>query len=214
MSQDPCRLAVFLSGTGTTMVNLHDYITRGELPAEIAVVISSRSKALGLERAAERGIPTRVLPRRPFLKGGEFDAPGYSRALVQLVDPFAPDLIILAGFMTRLAEPLLGRYDVMNVHPALLPLFGGEGYFGHRVHEAVLRAGVKITGATVHFCDADYDCGPIIAQEAVPVHENDDPDTLAARVQAAERRIYPRAVALYARGLLKREQGRVRVLEG
>jgi phosphoribosylglycinamide formyltransferase-1 len=213
MAEKTCRLAVLLSGTGSTMVNLHEQIEKGEVPAEIVVVVSSRTKALGLERAKERNIATRVLTRKPFVNDGVFDEAAYSRALADLLEPFSPDLIVMAGFMTRLAGPLLDRFDVVNVHPALLPMFGGDGFYGRHVHEAVLEAGLKVTGATVHFADAHYDRGPIIMQEAVPVLEDDTPDTLAARVQAAERRIYPKAVALYAKGLLKREGGRVRVLE-
>jgi phosphoribosylglycinamide formyltransferase-1 len=133
--------------------------------------------------------------------------------LVELLEPYHPDIVVMAGFMTRLAPPILERYDVINVHPALLPMFGGEGYFGHHVHEAVLNAGVKVSGATVHYADAVYDHGAIILQEAVPVREDDTPDTLADRVQACERRIYPRAVALYAKGLLRKEGNRVRILD-
>jgi phosphoribosylglycinamide formyltransferase-1 len=213
MTETHCRLAVLLSGTGSTMVNLQQHIDRGELPAEIVVVVSSRSKVLGVERARERSVPTEIIGRKPFKKDGKFDPAAYSQALVDALEPYRPDLVVMAGFMTRLDAPILERYDVVNVHPALLPMFGGEGFYGHHVHEAVLNAGVKITGATVHFADAKYDHGPIIAQEAVPVREEDTPDTLADRVQAAERRIYPQAIALYAKGLLKKENGRVRVLK-
>ncbi len=214
MSANKCRLAVLLSGTGSTMVNLQEHIDRGELPAEIAVVVSSRKKVLGLERAEERNIPTKVLTRKPFKKDDAFDAQAYSRALADLLEPFRPDLVVLAGFMTRLAKPMLERFDVINVHPALLPMFGGEGFYGHHVHEAVLAAGLKITGATVHFADAEYDHGPIVVQEAVPVLEDDTPDSLAERVQATERRIYPRAVRLYATKRLRLEGQRVRILQG
>lgn len=213
MTQKRCRLAVLLSGTGSTMVNLQEHIERGEVPAEIAVVVSSRKGVLGLERAAGLGLETSVLTRRGFKRDGAFDADAYSRALALLLEPFEPDLLVLAGFMTMLTAPVLERWPVVNVHPALLPMFGGEGFYGHHVHEAVLEAGVKITGATVHFADAEYDRGPIIVQQAVPVREDDTPDTLAARVQEAERRIYPRAVALFAQGRLKIEGRRVRVLE-
>jgi phosphoribosylglycinamide formyltransferase-1 len=212
MAKKKCQLAVLLSGTGSTLVNLHEHIERGEIPAEIVVVVSSRKKVLGVERAEARNIPTRILTRKPFFENGAFDEVAYSEALVDLLEPFTPDLIVMAGFMTRLAATLLKRFEVVNVHPALLPMFGGEGFYGHHVHKAVLEAGVKITGATVHFADASYDRGPIIMQEAVPVLEDDDVDTLAARVQAAERRIYPKAIALFAKGLLKREGKRVRVL--
>ncbi|MCP4196949.1 MAG: phosphoribosylglycinamide formyltransferase [Proteobacteria bacterium] len=211
MTDKLCRLAILLSGTGSTMVNLQQHIEGGELPAEIVVVVSSRGMVLGVERARELSIPTEILGRKPFKKDGKFHVSAYSKALVDTLEPYKPDLVVMAGFMTKLAEPILQRYDVVNVHPALLPMFGGKGYYGHHVHEAVLNTGVKITGATVHFADAKYDHGPIIAQEAVSVREDDTPDTLADRVQAAERRIYPKAIALYAKGLLKRENGRVRV---
>lgn len=212
MKATPCRLAVLLSGGGTTMVNLAQRIEAGEIPARIEVVVSSRKNALGLDRAEARGFPTHVLNRKKFKTNGVFDDRAYSRALADLIAPYEPDLVVLAGFMTRLTPPLLERYDVMNVHPALLPAFGGEGYYGHRVHEAVLEAGCKVTGATVHFADAEYDHGPIVLQEAVPVEEDDTPDTLAARVQAAERVLYPEAVKLYAEGRLERQNGRVHIL--
>jgi formyltetrahydrofolate-dependent phosphoribosylglycinamide formyltransferase len=211
-TQNNRRLAVLLSGGGTTMVNLQEHILRGEVPAEIAVVVSSRADALGLERAEKLGLETRVLGRRGFGRGDAFDAAAYSAALAELLAPFDPGLLVLAGFMTRLAGPLLGRWPAVNVHPALLPAFGGAGCYGHRVHEAVLAAGVKVTGATVHFVDGEYDRGPIIAQEAVPVEEDDIPDTLAARVQAAERRIYPAAISLVARGRVVVEGSRARIL--
>lgn len=194
------------------MVNLQEHIARGDVPAEIVVVVSSRKAVLGVERARERSIPVEILGRKRFKREGVFDEAAYSRALVEMLEPYQPNLVVMAGFMTKLAGPLLERYDVVNVHPALLPMFGGEGYYGHHVHEAVLKAGVKITGATVHFADAKYDQGPIIAQEAVAVLEDDTPDSLADRVQAAERRIYPKAIALYATGRLKRETARVKVL--
>ncbi len=212
MAEHTCRIAVLLSGGGTTMVNLQEHIARGDVPAEIVVVVSSRKKILGLERAKKLGLETRLLGRKRFKKDGRFDSTAYSEALAELLTPYAPDLVVMAGFMTQLAAPLLNRYDVLNVHPALLPMFGGDGYYGHHVHEAALAAGVKVSGATVHFADAAYDRGPIVLQEAVPVLEDDTPETLADRVQACERRIYPKAVALYAKGLLKREEGRVRLL--
>jgi phosphoribosylglycinamide formyltransferase-1 len=211
MNSDKCRLAVLLSGSGTTLVNLQQHIERGEVPAEIAVVVSSRQGVLGLERAAGFGLETRVLTRRRFTRRKVFDVAAYSVALADLLAEHRPDLVVLAGFMTRLAAPVLDRYPVINVHPALLPLFGGDGYFGHHVHEAVLAAGVKVSGATVHLADADYDHGPIIMQEAVPVLEDDTADTLAERVQAAERRIYPRAIAAFAEGRITVDGRRARL---
>ena len=203
MNGKTCRLAVLLSGAGSTMVNLQEHMKRGEVPARIEIVVSSRRGALGLERAEGLGIPTRVLTRKGFRREGGFDIEAYSAALADLLEEYSPDLVVMAGFMTRLAEPLLSRYPVMNVHPALLPMFGGEGCYGHHVHEAVLEAGVKVSGATVHFADDEYDHGPIIMQEAVEVCEDDTADALAVRVQEVERRIYPKAVAAFARGLIR-----------
>ena len=213
MTLKPCRLAVLLSGTGTTMVNLQDHIERGDLPAEIVVVVSSRKNVLGLERAADRGIETRILTRKAFRKDGKFDVNCYSKAMAETIAPFSPDLVVMAGFMTRLGPPLLDKYNVMNVHPALLPKFGGDGFYGHHVHEAVLKSGDKVTGATVHFADSEYDRGPIIIQESIPVLETDTPDTLADRVQALERKLYPKAVSLYADGKIKRNGRKVEVIE-
>ncbi len=206
------RLAVLLSGGGTTMVNLQEHILAGAVPAKIAVVVSSREGVPGLERAAAFGLETRVLSRRGFGRGDAFDAVAYSAALADLLEPFDPGVLVLAGFMTRLAAPVLSRWPAVNVHPALLPAFGGPGFYGHHVHEAVLAAGIKITGATVHFVDGEYDRGPIIAQEAVAVAEDDTAGTLAARVQAAERRIYPAAISLVVQGRVEVEGRRARIL--
>ncbi len=203
MSEETCRLAVLLSGTGSTMVNLQEHLERGEVSARIEVVVSSRHGVLGLERAESLGIPTKVLTRKSFWRESVFEVEAYSAALADLLEEYSPDLVVMAGFMTRLAEPMLSRYPVMNVHPALLPMFGGTGCYGRHVHEAVLEAGVKVTGATVHFADEEYDHGPIIMQEEVEVREDDTADALAARVQEAERRIYPKAVAAFARGLIR-----------
>jgi formyltetrahydrofolate-dependent phosphoribosylglycinamide formyltransferase len=203
MTSSDFRIAVLLSGAGSTMVNLHEKIVAGEVPGQIVVAVSSRKNALGVTRAAALGIPTRILGRRGFMTAAGFDADAYGVQLAAIVAEYAPDLVVLAGFMTRLSSTFLTRFTTVNVHPALLPLFGGEGFYGHHVHEAVLAAGVKITGATVHFADSEYDRGPIICQEAVPVHDTDTPDDLAARVQEAERRIYPRAIRLIARGCVR-----------
>ncbi len=211
MTKKPCRIAVLLSGGGTTMVNLQEHIERGEVCAEIVLVVSSRKNVLGVERAKSFGLTTEVLSRKPFTAGTTFDSKAYSEALVALLGRYNPDLLVMAGFMTKLESVVTEKYDVLNVHPALLPMFGGDGFYGHHVHEAILKAGVKLTGATVHFADAEYDHGPIILQEAVPVLEDDTPDSLAERVQALERRLYPKAVALYADGRIERNGNRVRI---
>jgi phosphoribosylglycinamide formyltransferase 1 len=214
MADSTCRLAVLISGAGSTMVNLAERIREGAVPAEIALVVSSRAGAAGIGRARALGLETAVLSRKPFTRDGAFDAEAYSLALADLLAPARPDLVVLAGFMTRLGEAVLSRFPVVNVHPALLPRFGGDGFYGHRVHEAVLASGDEVSGATVHFSDPGYDTGPIVLQETVPVLPDDTPDTLAARVQAAERRIYPEAIRLFAEGRLVREGDTVRILPG
>jgi phosphoribosylglycinamide formyltransferase-1 len=189
---------VLLSGGGSTMQNLADRIRLGELHARIVVVISSNAKAYGLERAAKLKIPNFVVPRKGH------DAPAeFSDLVFDLVRDADADLVVLAGWMSLLAIPDDFRGRVVNIHPALLPAFGGEGMYGHHVHEAVLAHGCKITGCTVHFADAAYDTGPIILQRTCEVLEIDTPDTLAARVQMVERLAYPQAIELIAQGRVR-----------
>ena len=204
---EPLKLAVLLSGSGTTLENIFEHVERGELPAEVAVVVSSLSKAYGLERARKRGVPTRVLVRK---KHPSIQA--YSQAVFEAVREHRADLVCLAGFMVQISVPpgYVGR--IMNVHPALIPSFCGKGWYGHFVHEAVVDSGVKLTGCTVHFVDDEYDHGPIIIQRPVHVAEDDTPETLAEKVQAEERKAYPEAIGLFAAGRLKVEGRKVRVL--
>jgi formyltetrahydrofolate-dependent phosphoribosylglycinamide formyltransferase len=190
------RVAVLLSGTGTSLENLFERIDAGEVPARVVVVIASKPGAGGLARAARRGVPAVAIPRREHS-----DVARFNDALHAELARHEVDLVLLLGFLSPF-EPRGFAGRVMNVHPALIPAFSGKGYYGHRVHEAVLESGVKVTGATVHFADDQYDHGPIILQEAVPVLDDDTPDTLAARVQAAERRLLPEAVRRFARGLV------------
>ncbi len=203
----PLRLAVLLSGSGTTLQNFIDLAAAGRLPAEIVKVVSSRRDAYGLERAARAGLPAAAVRRRRGQSVAEFSAAVWAE-----VEPAAPDLVLLAGFMLQIDVPARWAGRVMNVHPALLPAFGGKGLYGHFVHEAVLRHGCKVTGATVHFVDNEYDHGPIALQKAVEVREDDTPESLAERVQAAEREIFPEAVRLFAAGRLRLEGRRVHVL--
>ena len=201
-------VAVLLSGEGTSLENLFEQIDAG-LPARVAVVIASKLGAGGLARAARRGVPARAVPRRDHR-----DVRAFNDALHAELARFEVDLVALLGFLSPFEprERFAGR--VINVHPALIPAFSGRGFYGQRVHEAVLEAGVKMTGATVHFADDEYDHGPIILQEAVAVHDDDTPETLAARVQAAERRLVPEAIRLIAEGRLAVEGRRVRIKEG
>lgn len=208
MSARPLRIAVLLSGSGTSLENLCARIDAGDLDAEVCVVIASKAKAGGLERARRRGIPAFAVPRREHPDVGAFN-----NALHAVLERHPPDLVALLGFLSPFETR--GRYDgrTLNVHPALIPAFCGQGMYGRRVHEAVLEAGVKLTGATVHFVDAEYDHGPIILQEAVAVRDDDTADSLAERVQAAERRIVPEAIRLFAESKLTIEGQRVRIKE-
>ena len=200
------RIAVLLSGTGTSLSNLCERIDAGEVPAEVALVIASKAKAGGLERARRRGIPAVAIPRREHP-----DVTRFNDAIHAELERHDVDLVAMLGFLSRFETR--GRFGgrVINVHPALIPAFSGKGYYGHRVHEAVLESGVKITGATVHFADDEYDHGPIILQEALAVEDDDTPDSLAARVQAIERRLVPEAIRLLAEGRLAIDGRRVHI---
>jgi formyltetrahydrofolate-dependent phosphoribosylglycinamide formyltransferase len=199
-------VAVLLSGNGTSLENLFEYIDRGKLNAEIALVISSKQDAFGLERARRRGVPAVAISRAKLPEIGAFND-----AIHAELAKYDVDLVACLGFLSLFE--LRGKFEgrTLNVHPALLPAFSGKGFYGHRVHEAVLNAGVKLSGASVHFVDAEYDKGPIIVQEAVPVLEDDTPDSLAERVQELERRLVPRALSLIAAGRVRIEGRRTHI---
>ncbi|RMH13377.1 MAG: phosphoribosylglycinamide formyltransferase [Planctomycetota bacterium] len=187
MPERPARLMVMLSGSGRTLLNLADAIDQGRLCAEIALVIASRP-CLGEQRARARGFDTRIIP-------GIIEP----ETLAALAQEARADWVVLAGYLqlVRIAPSLQRR--VINIHPALLPDFGGPGMFGRRVHEAVLAAGRTESGCTVHYCDDQFDTGPIILQRRCPVLPNDDPDTLAARVFEQECIAYPEALNMLIR---------------
>ncbi len=202
----PISLAVLVSGSGTTLQNLIDQIAAGKLDARIAIVIGSRPELLALKRAAEAKIMNFVVDRRDFA-----DCAGFSKQVFSLCDDAGVDLVCLGGWLCLLEIPPKWVGRVMNIHPALLPCFGGKGMYGAKVHEAVLAHGCKVSGCTVHFVDNDYDAGPIIAQRACEVKEDDTPQTLAARVFEEEKIAYPLAIELFARGALTIDGRRVRV---
>ena len=207
MSADrPLRLAVLLSGNGSSLENLFEHIDAHALPAEIAVVLSSKVDAFGLERARRRGVPAIAVPRKQYPDVGEFND-----ALHAELEAFEIDLVALLGFLSPFE--IRGRFEgrTINVHPALIPAFAGQGFYGARVHRAVLESGVKLSGATVHFVDEQYDEGPIIAQEAVPVLEDDTPESLSARVVAAERRLVPQVIRWIAEGRVSVAGRRTRI---
>ena len=190
------RIAVLVSGGGTNLQALIDAQQRGELGGgEIAAVISSKHGAYALERAAKAGIPGYVLPRK------EFDSnQAMTVALVEMLKELDIDLVVLAGCMIIFTEELVQAYPnaIMNVHPALIPAFCGQGYYGLHVHEEVLKYGVKLSGATVHFVSVECDGGPIIAQRAVDVRTDDTPETLQKRImEQCEWKLLPEAVRLF-----------------
>lgn len=185
------RLSVLLSGTGRTLENLLRATEAGSLPARVVSVVSSRPGVRGLAVARASRIPVSVVARSDFAHDAD-----YSAAIYHSIAPAQPDWLVLGGFSRRLVVPAEWAGRIVNVHPSLLPAFGGRGMYGLNVHEAVLRYGVKLTGCTVHFVDNEYDHGPIILQRAVRVFDADTATTLAARVFAAECAAYP--VALHA----------------
>jgi formyltetrahydrofolate-dependent phosphoribosylglycinamide formyltransferase len=190
------RIAVLASGTGTNLQAILDYFDRlGERRAgEVVLVASDRAQAGALARARARGIAAEAIAPTSAMK---------ERAtLSALIDAQSPDFIVLAGYLRLVPLEVVRRYAgrMLNVHPALLPAFGGAGMYGRRVHEAVLDAGVKVTGVTAHFVDEEYDRGTIIAQWPVAVRAGDDADTLAARVLRVEHLLFPRVVDAVARG--------------
>jgi phosphoribosylglycinamide formyltransferase-1 len=206
MDSSPLNLAVLISGSGTTLQNLIDRIADGSLDARIAIVIGSRTELVGLKRASDAKLMNFVVDRRDFA-----DVAAFSRQVFRLCDDAGVDLVCLAGWLCLLDIPdkYVGR--VMNIHPALLPCFGGKGMYGLKVHQAVLEQGCKVSGCTVHFVDNQYDNGPIILQRVCAVSEDDTPATLAARVFEEEKLAYPQAITLFAQKRLRIDGRRVRV---
>lgn len=206
------NIAVLVSGGGTNLQALIDAEKGGRItPGRIALVISSRADAFALERAKKAGIPTRVLTRKEFASQQEYD-----ESLLSILSQNKIELIVLAGFMTIISENVIRHYEnkIINVHPALIPSFSGEGYYGLKVHEAALRKGVKVTGATVHFVNEICDGGPIILQKAVEVLSDDTPESLQKRVmEQAEWKLLPKAVALFCQGKILINDGKTNLRE-
>lgn len=197
------NIVILISGRGSNMEALITARDKDELPVNIAAVISNKADAKGLETAAKAGIATRVLEHKAFASREAFDT-----ALQALIDEFAPDLVVLAGFMRILTPAFVRHYEgrMFNIHPSLLPAFPGL-----HTHQRALAEGVRIHGCTVHFVTAELDHGPVVIQAAVPVLADDDEDRLAARVLQEEHRIYPQAVRWFAEGRLHLVDGRVQV---
>lgn len=204
------RIAVLVSGGGTNLQALIDAEARGELGGgEIALVLASKPGVYALERAANAGIESVVLARKEYS-----DSDAYTKALVDKLTEKKIDLVVLAGFMIIIGEGMYKAFPnrIINVHPALIPSFCGQGFYGLHVHEAALAKGVKVSGATVHFVTPECDAGPIILQKAVEVREDDTPESLQKRImEEAEWKILPLAVSLFCQGRLKVENDKVRI---
>jgi formyltetrahydrofolate-dependent phosphoribosylglycinamide formyltransferase len=223
------RLGILISGGGTTLMNILEYINAGRLNAEVAVVISSRSTVAGVERAKNAGLDVKIIRKKDYpakkltaenaesaekklkLKNSaisansavkEYDIDEFSKRIEEELVAANVDLVVQGGWLCLWKIPARYENRVMNIHPALLPSFGGKGMWGHHVHEAVLKAGCKVSGCTVHFCTNQYDKGPIIVQRACEVKDQDTPETLAARVFEQECIAYPQAIKLFAENKL------------
>lgn len=203
------RIAVLCSGGGTNLQALIDAVHAGRIDGEIVLVLANASKAYALERARQNGIEAIFVSKK---NAGSVDA--YNDQLLSHLQRVNAGLVVLAGYLPIVGEQIVRAYEhrIINIHPALIPSFCGVGMYGHHVHEAVIRAGVKISGATTHFVDEQVDHGGIIMQRSVPVLEGDDADTLAARVLTVEHQILPESVALYCAGKLRVDGNRVHVL--
>ena len=206
------NIVVLVSGGGTNLQALINEKKRGEIPGgKISCVIASKPGVYALERAANAGIPSRVVERKAYP-----DRQSYSKAILDALNEEKADLVILAGFMVILDEQVPKAYPnrILNVHPALIPSFCGPGFYGMKVHEAVLASGVKLTGATVHFVSEVCDGGPIILQGAVPVLNDDTPEVLQKRVmEQVEWKLLPKAAALFCAGKIKVENGIAKVTD-
>lgn len=205
INDPPIRLAVCVSGGGTTLQNLIDRIRSRQLSAQIVQVVASKPRIGAIARAEAANIPLALASRnarsRTEFSASVFDAIRHSRA----------DLVILGGFLSLLYIPPEYKGRVFNVHPSLIPAFSGEGFYGSRVHKAALKYGVKVSGCTVHFADEAYDNGPIVLQRVVPVFEADTPEALAARVFREECEALPEAITMYAEGRLRIDGRRVHI---
>lgn len=204
------RLGVLVSGGGSNLQSIIDNIKTGKLNAKISVVISSSSKAYALTRAKKNDIPAYTVLQRDYQNKED-----YEKELIKILKKYNVDLVVLAGFLKVLSPYFVKTFKnrIMNIHPSLIPAFCGEGYYGSKVHKAVINSGAKVTGVTVHFVDEGTDTGPIILQKAVKVRDTDTPDLLAARVLKEEHKLYPKAIKLYSEGKLTIEGRRVLIMD-
>ena len=203
------NVALFCSGGGSNAAAVLAAIAAGRIAARAVLLVADRDGIGALDHAREYDIPTAVLPPREF-----GDEAAFADALLVVLREHDADALVLAGYLKKIPGAVVGafRHRILNVHPSLLPAFGGAGLYGRRVHEAVLAHGCRVSGATVHLVDEAYDSGPIVLQTCVPVLPNDTPEVLAARVLTQEHRLLPEAVGLLASGRLRVDGRRVSVL--
>lgn len=190
------KIAFFLSGTGGNALNLLKSCREGRVPAEVVIAVSSNPKALGIERLQREGVPVIALSRKDY-----DDDASYSRACLEQVESAGASVICLCGWLKKLVVPAAWEGRILNIHPGLLPRFGGAGMYGMHVHAAVLAAGERESGCTIHLVDNDYDHGRHLAEARVPVLAGDTPELLQKRVYEQEMRLYPVALAEYLNGL-------------
>ncbi|MFQ5601653.1 MAG: phosphoribosylglycinamide formyltransferase [bacterium] len=192
---NPLKIAIFASGRGSNFEAIYQAIQDGKLHGEIVLVFSNRADAGALEIARKHGVPSLHLARKQFESDDDFDD-----ALLSQLENFDVEIIALAGYLKKLSSNIVRayKYRIVNIHPALLPSFGGKGMYGRKVHEAVLDYGCKVSGVTVHLVDDEYDSGAPVLQKCVPVFDDDTPETLAARVLKVEHQIYTEALQLFA----------------
>ena len=204
------KVVVLVSGGGTNLQAIIDRVEDGSIrDVEICGVISNNPGVKALDRASSHGIQSAVVSPKDFASREEFN-----RALLNKVDSFSPDLIVLAGFLVVIPEDMIRAYRnrIINIHPSLIPAFCGTGYYGLKVHEGVLSRGCRLTGATVHFVDEGTDTGPIILQKAVEVRQGDTPEILQRRVmEEAEWKLLPEAISLFAKGAITVSDGKVEI---
>lgn len=205
------RLAVFASGGGSNFGAMLKAVDAGRLDAAPVLVVADRPGVGVIEKAEARAVPVAVLPPALFTSEDAF-----AEALLDALGQRGATHVALAGFLKKVPARVVQAYKhrMLNVHPALLPAFGGKGYYGARVHQAVLDYGCRLSGATVHLVDTEYDTGPVVLQEAVPVLQDDTAHTLAARVLQVEHRLYPQALQLFAEGRVRVEGRRVFIEDG
>lgn len=203
------RIAVLVSGGGTNLQSIIDAVENKRLSAEIGIVISSRNDVYALQRAKKHNIPALYLSSKEFANRDEF-----IEALFAALNENKIDFIVLAGYLKKIPPELIRKYKnrILNIHPALLPSFGGKGMYGIKVHEAVLEYGCKVTGVSVHIVDEEYDHGTIVAQRCVPVMDNDTPETLAKRVLEIEHELYSEVLQWFANDWIVVQDRKVKVV--